>query len=220
MFRDSDYRPDIDGLRALAVALVVFCHSGWQIFKGGFIGVDVFFVVSGFVVTRSISAAQQEGRFRFGDFYIRRAKRLAPALSAMMAVTFVFSILFLIPDDAMEVAKNIAYASVFASNIYLSKATGYFAPNANQQPLLHTWSLSVEEQFYLAFPVVLFALRYSSNRMRVTALIAIGASSLVWAQMAVQAGAPGAYYFSQYRACEFVIGAVIALLSCRSSDLI
>lgn len=213
MFKDSNYRHDVDGLRALAVALVVFCHAGWRVFKGGFIGVDVFFVISGFVVTRSISAAQESGRFRFRDFYIRRAKRLAPALFAMMAATFIFSILFLIPDDAMEVAKNIAYASVFASNIYLAKATGYFAPSADQQPLLHTWSLSVEEQFYLVFPVVLFALRHASRKVRISVLLAIGASSLAWAQMAVQAETQGAYYFSQYRACEFVIGAVLALLS-------
>lgn len=211
MSKSKNYRPDVDGLRALAVALVVACHAGSITFNGGFIGVDVFFVISGFVVTRSILDAQSAGTFRFGDFYVRRAKRLAPALFTMMGATFLFSALFLIPDDAMEVSKNIAYAAGFASNVYLSKMTGYFAPGADQQPLLHTWSLSVEEQFYLVFPLLMYALRATSARVRVIALIAIGAASLAWAEMAVKAGSAGAYYFSQYRAYEFVLGALVAL---------
>lgn len=209
--RDS-YRPDIDGLRALAVALVVACHAGFATFKGGFIGVDVFFVISGFVVTRSIESAQIAGDFRFRDFFIKRAKRLTPALFAMMAATFTFSVLFLIPDDAMEVAKNIAFAAGLSANIYLSKKTGYFAPDADQQPLLHTWSLSVEEQFYLAFPVVMFVIRRASWRTKVSVLIAIGAVSLAWAEIAVAKAQPGAYFFSQYRAYEFALGAIVALI--------
>lgn len=212
MSNSKNYRPDVDGLRALAVALVVACHAGLTTFSGGFIGVDVFFVISGFVVTRSIAEAQAAGTFRFGQFYVRRAKRLAPALFTMMAVTFAFSAVFLIPDDAMEVAKNIAYAAGFASNVYLSKMTGYFAPGADQQPLLHTWSLSVEEQFYLVFPLVMFALRSVSARTKIAALLAIGAASLEWSEMAMRAGSAGAYYFSQYRAYEFVLGAVVAFI--------
>ncbi|MDN4572017.1 hypothetical protein DBB29_00780 [Pandoraea cepalis] len=212
MTSNNNYRPDVDGLRALAVLLVVACHAGWHQLSGGFIGVDIFFVISGFVVTRSISDAQEAGRFRFRDFYIRRAKRLVPALFLMMATTFVFSVVFLIPDDAMEVAKNMAYVAGFASNVYLAKMTGYFAPTAEQQPLLHTWSLSVEEQFYLVFPLVLFALRHARPRVKVAAFTALGLASLAWSEVAVHGGAPGAYYFSQYRAFEFILGVLVALI--------
>ncbi|ALS68373.1 acyltransferase family protein [Pandoraea apista] len=212
MTSNKNYRPDVDGLRALAVLLVVACHAGVSQLAGGFVGVDIFFVISGFVVTRSICSAQAAGNFRFRDFYVRRAKRLVPALFVMMAVTFAFSVVFLIPDDAMEVAKNMAYVAGFASNVYLAKMTGYFAPTAEQQPLLHTWSLSVEEQFYLVFPLVLFGLRHARARVKIASFIALGLASLAWSEMAVRAGAPGAYYFSQYRAFEFILGVVVAFL--------
>lgn len=204
------YRPDIDGLRAIAVALVVFCHAKFAFFAGGFIGVDVFFTISGFVVAKGLLRDIRQGSFSFSDFYVRRAKRLVPALFTVLIATFVFSVLFLIPDDAMEVAKNIAYATGFASNIYLAKQTGYFDADANHQPLLHTWSLSVEEQFYLVLPVILVALRrvQYARRLAVIALIAFG--SLVWAEVARVRGEQSAYFFAQYRAFEFLIGVLLA----------
>lgn len=138
------YRPDIDGLRAVAVLAVIFCHAGFSAFRGGFIGVDVFFTISGFVVGTSILGDLSRGAFSLADFYARRAKRLAPALYAMLVAIFAFSILFSFPEDSFHLAKNILAVATMTSNIFLSKQTGYFDAAAEDQPLLHTWSLSVE----------------------------------------------------------------------------
>lgn len=204
------YRPDIDGLRAIAVALVVFCHAKFAFFAGGFIGVDVFFTISGFVVAKGLLRDIPQGSFSFADFYVRRAKRLVPALFTVLLATFAFSVLFLIPDDAMEVAKNIAYATGFASNIYLAKQTGYFDADASHQPLLHTWSLSVEEQFYLVLPVVLFALRRFRFARRLTVIALLALLSLAWAEVTRAKGEQSGYFLAQYRAFEFLIGVLLA----------
>jgi len=161
------YRPYIDGLRAIAVFAVIFCHAGFSGFSGGFIGVDVFFTISGFVVGTSILGDLSRGTFSLADFYARRAKRLAPALYVMLAAIFVFSILFSFPEDSFQLTKNILAVATMTSNIFLSKQTGYFDAAASDQPLLHTWSLSVEEQFYLCLPIFL-ALLYWVFRPNVT----------------------------------------------------
>ncbi|VVE15739.1 acyltransferase family protein [Pandoraea cepalis] len=206
------YRPDIDGLRAIAVALVLLCHAKFAPFAGGFIGVDVFFTISGYVVARSLLRDIADGSFSFSDFYVRRAKRLVPTLFTVLLATFLFSVLFLIPDDAMEVAKNFAYATALASNIYLAKQTGYFDADAAHQPLLHTWSLSVEEQFYLVLPILLVSLRRMGSRGRVTVVGLLACASLIWAEIARAKGLPSSYFFAQYRAFEFLIGILLALI--------
>jgi peptidoglycan/LPS O-acetylase OafA/YrhL len=170
VFLATLHRQDIDGLRALAVILVVLCHAGFKTFSGGFIGVDIFFVISGFVVTNSIRSALAENRFSFFDFYIRRAKRLAPALYFVMFITLGFALLFLVPDAAHSVLKVIGAVTIFTSNIYISKLSGYFDPKAEDLPLLHTWSLSVEEQFYLVLPLFLFLTRKQSPKRMLVAM--------------------------------------------------
>ena len=150
------YRPEIDGLRAVAVIVVLLCHAQIKGFSGGFIGVDVFFTISGYVVALSILRSLDRGDFRLRDFYARRLRRLAPSLYLVLAATLVFCAGYCFPQDTYAVLKNSLLASVFYSNIYLAKQTGYFAADADKQALLHTWSLSVEEQFYLVFPLALF----------------------------------------------------------------
>jgi peptidoglycan/LPS O-acetylase OafA/YrhL len=207
-----NYRPDIDGLRAVAVLAVMLCHAGYRAFAGGFTGVDVFFTISGFVVTTSILGDLERDAFTFKGFYARRAKRLAPALYLMLAATFVFSILFSFPDDTFHLAKNILAVATMTSNIFLSKQTGYFDAAAADQPLLHTWSLSVEEQFYVVLPLLIYWLHRKAKRWILPAFCALAVVSFVSAIIAAHRGTTGAYYFAQYRAFEFLVGTILALV--------
>jgi peptidoglycan/LPS O-acetylase OafA/YrhL len=196
----------------VAVIVVLLCHAQIKGFSGGFIGVDVFFTISGYVVAQSILRSLDQGDFRLRDFYARRLRRQAPSLYLVLAATLVFCAGYCFPQDTYAVLKNSVLASVFYSNIYLAKQTGYFSADADQQALLHTWSLSVEEQFYLVFPVALLALR----KVRPATLLAIVSGAcmlgLIWSQTAVAAGTPQAYFKLQYRLFEFLAGIVIAML--------
>jgi peptidoglycan/LPS O-acetylase OafA/YrhL len=205
------YRPDVDGLRAVAVLAVMLCHAGYSAFAGGFTGVDVFFTISGFVVTTSILGDLASGTFSFKGFYARRTKRLAPALYVMLAATFVFSLLFCFPDDTFHLAKNILSVATMTSNIFLSKQTGYFDAAAADQPLLHTWSLSVEEQFYVVLPVLLYWLHQKARRWLVPAFAVLAVLSFACALVEAHRGTSGAYYFAQNRAFEFLVGTLLAL---------
>ncbi|VXC85067.1 Acyltransferase [Burkholderia sp. 8Y] len=204
------YRPDVDGLRAVAVIAVVLCHAGFSRFSGGFTGVDVFFAISGFVVTTSILSDLVRREFSFRTFYARRARRLAPALYLVLAATMAFSLLFSFPDDSFRLAKNVLAVATMTSNIYLSKQTGYFDAKAADQPLLHTWSLSVEEQFYVVLPVLLYSLHTKARRWLVPAVMLLAVGSMAWAIVASHKDLPGSYYFAQYRAFEFLAGSLLA----------
>ncbi|GLQ96810.1 acyltransferase family protein [Dyella mobilis] len=204
------YRKDVDGLRAVAVLLVIFFHAGFSVFKGGFIGVDVFFVISGFVVSRAIQRGLTEGHFSFIGFYTARAKRLAPALYLTMGCVFVFALLYLMPDDAMRTLKTIGYASLLSANIYLAHKTDYFASQTSDQPLLHIWSLSVEEQFYLVLPALLvLSWRWSSGR-RIAAFAFLAIVSLGASQWAASHATQGAYFLTPYRGFEFITGVLLS----------
>ncbi|WP_420213575.1 acyltransferase family protein (plasmid) [Burkholderia aenigmatica] len=205
------YRPDVDGLRAIAVVSVMLGHAGVAAFNGGFTGVDIFFAISGFVVATSILGDLYEGNFSFREFYARRAKRLAPALFVMMAALFIFSILFSLPTDSYHLAKNILAVATMTSNIFLSKQTGYFDANAADQPLLHTWSLSVEEQFYVFLPLLLYWVHRKWSAWLKSVVFVIAAFSFAIALIASYRGTTGAYYFAQYRAFEFLVGVLLAL---------
>jgi peptidoglycan/LPS O-acetylase OafA/YrhL len=209
----SYYRKDIDGLRALAVLGVVFFHAGMPWFQGGFVGVDVFFVISGYVVSRAILRALEDGNFSFVDFYVRRAKRLAPALYLVMACVLVFSLLWLMPADAVRVLRTMAYASLLSANVFLAKKADYFASEASQMPLLHVWSLSVEEQFYLLLPGLLFLVRRWPMRRRLALYALLFAASLLASQWAVSRGLAGAYFLVPYRGFEFMLGVLLACFS-------
>lgn len=206
------YRADIDGLRAIAVLAVILCHAHISMFAGGYIGVDVFFVISGFVVAGSINRDQAAGTFSLGGFYARRVRRLAPALYCTVGATLLFCVLFMFPEEAYDALKNGLFIAILSSNIFLARKTGYFDPSADQLPLLHTWSLSVEEQFYLMFPLLLIALRRARPVVLFTVLCVLFAVSFAYSEYAVSNYLPRSYFQIQTRAFEFLSGALLAFL--------
>jgi len=145
------YRPEIDGLRAVAVIPVILFHAGFSLFSAGYVGVDVFFVVSGYLITSIILSEKKAGTFSISNFYERRARRILPALFLVIFASSICAWFLLLPGDFQEFSKSLIAAPAFVSNILFWKGTGYFG--AGVTPLLHTWSLAVEEQFYLIYPV-------------------------------------------------------------------
>lgn len=152
------YRREIDGLRALAVVPVLFFHAGFDFFRGGFVGVDIFFVISGYLITSILLHEHEEGRFSLLGFYERRARRILPALFTVMLACLPFAWLWLTPNDMLPFAKSLISVSLFSSNIQFWMESGYFAKDVELKPLLHTWSLAVEEQYYVIFPLLLMFL--------------------------------------------------------------
>ena len=150
-----NYRAEIDGLRALAVLPVILFHAGFEWFSGGFVGVDVFFVISGYLITTIIISEMAEGKFSIVNFYERRARRILPALFFVMAVCLPFAWFWLSPSDLKDFGKSLIAVSIFSSNILFWLESGYFDTAAELKPLLHTWSLAVEEQYYILFPIFL-----------------------------------------------------------------
>ncbi len=158
-----NYRRDIDGLRAIAVLSVVFYHAGLG-FPGGYVGVDVFFVISGYLITALILKDLERGTFSMSNFWERRIRRIFPALAVMVAVTCVAGWFLLLPDDLAKLGASVIAQSLLVSNFYFWRTTNYFAGANEEKPLLHTWSLAVEEQFYLIFPIALMAFWWAWSR--------------------------------------------------------
>jgi peptidoglycan/LPS O-acetylase OafA/YrhL len=172
------YRPDIDGLRALAVLSVVLFHAFPEVLKGGFIGVDVFFVISGFLISTIIFTSLERGSFSFREFYARRIRRIFPALVLVLASSYVFGWFTLLADEYRQLGKHIAGGAGFISNLMLWTEAGYFDTSAETKPLLHLWSLGIEEQFYFVWPLLLcFAWKRKFNLFT----IAIGVAVLSFA---------------------------------------
>ena len=160
------YRNDIDGLRAIAVMLVIVFHAGLSVFPAGFIGVDVFFVISGFLIANIIKNGIEQKAFSFTQFYLRRVWRLLPAMVTMILFAFVLASIFYLPADYAPFLKSVKQTFLIVSNRYFGKETSaYAAPDADSMLLLHTWSLSVEWQWYLIFPLAYYLLQKKvSNR--------------------------------------------------------
>jgi peptidoglycan/LPS O-acetylase OafA/YrhL len=206
-----NYRGEIDGLRALAVLPVIFFHSGLVGFSGGFVGVDIFFVISGYLITSLIFAEMQEGHFSIFSFYVRRMRRILPALLLVMVITFFFSWLWMVPDQLIDFGKSVVAVCLFVSNFYFWKATDYFGPNAELQPLLHTWSLAVEEQFYIFFPaLLLFLFKFAKARI-VPILATLAALSFAWAQWGHITLPETRFYMTYTRIWELLLGSLTAL---------
>ena len=146
-----NYRPEIDGLRAIAVLPVIFFHAGFSSFSGGYVGVDIFFVISGYLITSIILADLDSNTFSFGRFYERRVKRLFPAIFLMILISLVPAYFLLFPPDLRDFFQSIAFISFFSSNVLFWLESGYFEAASELKPFLHTWSLAVEEQFYFVF---------------------------------------------------------------------
>ncbi len=205
----ADFRKDIDGLRAIAVVPVVLFHAGIPGFSGGFIGVDVFFVISGFLITGILLRSINEGNYSIRHFYERRIKRILPALALVLFVSTIFALTVYLPETLKNYGKSQASVSVFASNFFFWKSIGYFAEPIETQPLLHTWSLAVEEQFYIFYPLLLWLLARWAINVRKTLLLIAGVSL----SLSVYAtfGHSGAnFYLLPTRAWELMVGGIIA----------
>lgn len=208
------YRPDIDGLRAVAIAAVVLFHAGLAPFSGGFVGVDIFFVISGYLITAIIAKDLQEGRFSLVAFYERRIRRIVPALVVMVLVVSIAATAILLPHDLQGFGRSIAATALFASNILFWREAGYFAAPAEAKPLLHGWSLSIEEQFYLVFPVAILLLQRWPSSCRLAAIAGAAALSLAAGIWAVAASPEAAFYLAPFRFWELLLGALLALGAC------
>jgi peptidoglycan/LPS O-acetylase OafA/YrhL len=207
------YRPDVDGLRAVAVLAVVFFHLSRQRLAGGYLGVDMFFVLSGNLITAIIWREMQEGRFSIVRFYDRRIRRIVPALLLLLAITTVFSAIVLLPSDLMGYGKSLLATLAFSANIYFWRDTDYFSAAAEQKPLLHLWSLGVEEQFYILFPLVLMVLARWCPRRALPVVAALSIASLLADMIALLAGGSlPAFFLLPTRAWELGVGACVALL--------
>jgi peptidoglycan/LPS O-acetylase OafA/YrhL len=204
------YRPEIDGLRAIAVLAVVLFHAKLKGFSGGFIGVDIFFVISGYLITSIIVAELQAGRFSLLTFYERRARRILPALFVMMLVCLPFAWVYLDAPDLRGFCKSLIAVPTFSSNILFWKETGYFDTTSELKPLLHTWTLALEEQYYLLFPLFLMA-SWKLGLKRIALLLAVvAAAALFMAQQGASTDSAAVFYLLPTRAWELLVGSFIA----------
>ena len=206
------YRRDIDGLRAIAVLSVVVFHAFPGVLPGGYVGVDVFFVISGYLISGVISGQLAQGRFSFADFYARRIKRIIPALLVVVAACFVFGWITLLPDEFGQLGKHIAAGMGFVSNFALWNEAGYFDASASSKPLLHLWSLGIEEQFYLVWPLALWFFA----RMRWNALglvVVVGLASFAMNLATVHVSPVAAFYSPLSRFWELQAGCLLTLLT-------
>ena len=211
MARLQHFRSDIQGLRAVAIIAVVLFHAFGDTVPGGFVGVDVFFVISGFLITGILMREIDEGRFSIAGFYARRIRRLFPALFAMLAATLAAGLVLMAPEPLEALSRSAAWTALFAANIHEYRTNGYFAAAAELRPLLHAWSLGVEEQFYIAFPIFLAVMQSWFRRWLRLAVWAGALASLAWSAHLVGTLPNGAFYLPHSRAFELAIGALLAL---------
>lgn len=203
------YRPDIDGLRAVAVLLVVFYHAG-RGFSGGFIGVDVFFVISGYLITGLILKEQDADRFQLVDFWVRRVRRILPAAMCVVLVTLVAGAFLLFPSDYQDLAKSAIAQQFMLSNVYFWRESGYFAVAAESKPLLHTWSLALEEQFYLGFPLLLYLLGRNRRSLLLGTLIGLTLATFGLCLIGMRSSQSATFYLLPTRAWELLAGSLLA----------
>ena len=206
------YRRDIDGLRAISVLLVVAFHAFPEKFPNGFVGVDVFFVISGFLITNIILVGFSEGQFSFKKFFARRAKRLLPALIVVITATLIAGWFLLFSYEYSSLAKQVIGATIFASNIFFYGEHGYFDTASELKPLLHLWSLAIEEQYYLVWPLVLFII----SRSKLNFLPALAGMLLLALSYRFLFGSndlAASFFLLQFRAWELLLGSTLAAAS-------
>ncbi|SDT05266.1 acyltransferase family protein [Pseudomonas granadensis] len=216
-----EYRADIDGLRAIAVLLVLIFHGGLALFPSGYIGVDIFFVISGYLTTSIIMTSLDKGSFSFSGFYTRRIWRLQPAIIALLIATLLITTLLYLPSDYVDFLKSEKYTSLLISNQYFSKVTsGYATPDAASLPLLHTWSLAIEWQWYLALPLGLWLLnRYVAKRVFKATVLGLTLAAMALALYLSYAYPDRNYYFFTARIFELMIGSCAVIFSSETFRL-
>lgn len=205
------YRQDIDGLRAIAVLTVVLNHAKIPGFSGGYVGVDVFFVISGFLITKIIVSEIEENRFSFVKFYERRIRRIVPALSVMLAFVLIIGLIMFDIDRLQALGKSTIASILFYANINFWSEAGYFDAPSQLKPLLHTWSLAVEEQFYIFFPIILILIIRYINKYKNKILFSIFFFSLGAAAYQISQNQATAFYLTQFRVWELIIGSLLAI---------
>ncbi|EPC6194293.1 acyltransferase family protein [Vibrio cholerae] len=216
------YRKDIDGLRAIAVIFVILYHLDENYLPGGFLGVDIFFVISGYLITKIISYEMHVGQFTFSGFYLRRIKRILPAFYAMVLLTVLCSAILYIPSDVISVSKSAFSTIFFISNMYFGKGLDYFSSSSDIQPLLHTWSLAVEEQYYFVWPVLLFLIlkRIKKNTLiLIMAFLTVSSFSLAEYMSSTIQLKSLSYYILPTRFGEMMIGSIASYITIKNEIL-
>jgi peptidoglycan/LPS O-acetylase OafA/YrhL len=212
---NESYRPEIDGLRALAVLSVLLFHAGFTTLRGGFIGVDIFFVISGWLITSAIVAKVEAGTFQTLKFYERRARRILPCLYFVMIATAPFALYWMPPGDLIAFSKSILAVLTFISNIYFWQSSSYFDTHSELKPLLHTWSLGVEEQFYILFPIAFGLFWKFGKRVFIYVLVTVAIMSLLLAQWSSTRHPTADFYSLPTRAFEMLIGSLAFLSNAK-----
>ena len=203
------YRSDIDGLRAVAVLGVIFFHAFPKALPGGFIGVDIFFVISGYLISGILYKGHREGDFSFREFYARRIRRLFPALITLLVLCLGYGSVVLLPTEYDKLGRHVAAGTLFMQNFVFWRESGYFDTSANLKPLLHLWSLAVEEQFYIGFPILLILLWKKSKILLPAMVVLLVASFIANIVMSLQCPET-AFYLTPYRGWEFLSGGLLA----------
>ena len=214
-----NYRKEIDGIRALAVISVILFHAGFSTFSGGFFGVDIFFVISGYLITKVIVEELENGAFSLLNFYERRIRRIIPALSFVMLCTLPFAWLWMMPQDLKEFSRSLISTPLFLSNFLFYLTSDYFSTSSEFIPLIHTWSLAVEEQYYILFPLFLMFIWKLGKKWSIFLLSIIAITSFLIAKNNSLTKPLYAFYMLQSRAFEILIGAIIALLIKNKEEL-
>lgn len=212
------YRAEIDGLRAVAVVPVILFHAGFALFSGGYVGVDVFFVISGYLITSIILSEQQSGRFSLAAFYERRARRILPALFLVVFACLPFAWALLTPDELRSFAKSVIGVSTFTSNFHFWGESGYFDTDAELKPLLHTWSLAVEEQYYIFFPLLLMLLHRIGRQIVPAVLVMLVLASFALAEHGANNQSAAAFFLLPARAWELLAGSLCAVYLRRTPE--
>ncbi len=207
----AGYRREIDGLRAVAVVPVILFHAGFAAFAGGYLGVDIFFVISGYLITGILLRDLAAGRFSLARFYERRARRILPALTFVLIACLPFALAWMSPPELRDFAGSFAAAALSVSNFVFWQQLDYFGPAAESLPLLHTWSLGIEEQFYVLFPLALAALWRWERRHTLAILTVALAVSLALAAWAARAHPSAGFFLLPFRAWELLVGALAAM---------
>lgn len=214
------YRKEIDGLRALAVLPVILFHAGFTYFSGGFVGVDIFFVISGYLITTIIVNEMKKGSFSLLNFYERRLRRILPALFFVMLCTLPFAWYWMLPTTLKDYSKSLIAVPLFASNVLFSLTGGYFDTVSELKPLLHTWSLAVEEQYYLLFPIFLILAWRLGMKWIISIILIVTIVSLLTAQWGSAKYSDFAFYLLPTRGFEILIGSLISIFMNRRTYII